>query len=161
MSTSINPPGAVGFPLREWTHIEPGARDLAGDFVAHLATVFVLDYPEDIRELVNAGRVLDEMLLRVPLYNYDRVKDYFNRPLLDIFELAECVGLDGIEEILAWSLSTLEGGTLEPEPSTSLVKIFGGCVGWNSEPSDPLDLASLVFLSTIAVYNKTLNNTGE
>ena len=161
MSSIIDSTGTVRFPVYAWISIESRVGDLAGDFIAHLASVYFLDYPEDVRELFNAGTVLSEMLARVPLYNYERVKDYFDWPLVDIFELADCIGLDGIEEALAWSLSVLEGGALEPAPSRSLIKVFADCVGWRTEPSSPQDLASLVFLSTIAVYNKTLNNIGE
>jgi hypothetical protein len=161
LSTLIDSPIGVSYPIRDWFPLESGARDLAGDFVAHIASVYVLDYPEDVRELAIAGNVLNEMLGRVPLYNYERVKDYFDWPLVDVFELVDCIGLDGLEEVLTWSLSVLEGGALEPAPSDGLIKVFGDCAGWSVEPDDPIDVASLVFLSTIAVYNKTMNFIGE
>ncbi|MCE4606537.1 MAG: hypothetical protein F7B59_04300 [Desulfurococcales archaeon] len=164
MSSMVDSSGTAGFTVKEFTPLTPlglEVKDLAEDFVAHLALVYFLDCPEDIRELANAGAVLDEMLARVPLYDYERVKDYFDWPLVDIFELVDCIGLDGIEEVLAWSLITLEGRIQEPSSYKNLVKVFADCVGWNTEPSDPQDLASLVFLSTIAVYNKTLSNIGE
>jgi hypothetical protein len=140
---------------------EASPAELAGDFVAHLAAAYFLDSPRDVWEFANAGTVLEEAFGLASLYRYEGAKDYFEAPLVDLFELVDCIGLDGVEEALSWSLSILEGGTLEPQPSSGLITVFGDCVGWKGVPSDPVDLASLVFLSIVAVYNKTANIISE
>ncbi|MEB3772133.1 MAG: hypothetical protein GSR82_00470 [Desulfurococcales archaeon] len=161
MSIALDPARSTGVAGLDWVDNEASPADLAGDFTAHLAAVYFLDPPMDVWEFANAGAVLEEAFGLASLYNYEGVKDYFEPPLVDLFELVDCIGLDGVEEALAWSLSVLEGGTLEPRPSSGVIPVLGDCMGWRDVPSDPVNLASLVFLSIVAAYNKTANIISE
>ena len=161
MSIALDSTHSTGVTGLDWIDMKPSPADLAGDFTSHLATVYFLDPPMDTWEFANAGTVLEEAFKIASLYNYEGVKDYFEPPLVDLFELIDCIGLDGVEEALAWSLSVLEGGTLEPRPSSGVIQVLGDCIGWRDTPSDPVSLASLVFLSIVAVYNKTANIVSE
>ncbi len=148
------------FPA-SWLDVEEGfwareAGELAGDFAAHLYAAYFLDWPENLEEVLNAGLVLDEIAERIVLYDYGRVKDYFEGPLVDVFELIGCIGVDGVEEVLEWSIAVLEGAALSPAPDKALVEAYSDCTGWSRVPGDPVEVAGMVFLSLVGAYNKTL-----
>lgn len=81
-------------------------------------------------------------------------------PLVNLYELVEALGVDGLEEVLKYAEEAIY------DPSVAMpeeVIAYADLLGWNSDPAelDPRVVGAAILLSFLGSLNKTINETLE
>ncbi|MEB3847067.1 MAG: hypothetical protein GSR74_03725 [Desulfurococcales archaeon] len=136
---------------------EFGATERLEMLVSLLAIGSVGD--EQVRSGVieEVANIFDVLLSITASYIDPSATDLVGHPLVDIFELTECVGSEALYEVIAGSMNALAGnGDLDYDA----VEILADCLGWEAQPdkSHPIKTASGVIMSLAGSINKAIIN---
>ncbi len=122
-----------------------------------LAIASLVDSSEKLELLEYVSNVLDSFVERIKSPLYVKALDVIGYPLVNVFELVEALGVEGLEEVLAYAKRAVYG---EAEKPPEVVKVYADLLGWSSDPGslEPRILGYALILSFIASFNKTLND---
>jgi hypothetical protein len=140
--------GGVGFNLDyDGLNLIPGM----------LAIASVVDGSERLGLLDYVSIVLDSFVERIKSPLYVKALDAIGYPLVNVFELVEALGVEGLEEVLEYAKNAIEGEAGEPPEA---VEVYADMLGWSSNPKDleRRTLGYAIILSLVASFNKTLND---
>lgn len=121
-----------------------------------IAVASLVDGSERLELLNEASLILDELISRLKSHSYSRALDAIGYPLVDVFELIEVLGVENLEEILAYAVNLIEGNPAERPES---LEVYTDLLGWSMSPEE-LDRETLgyaIILSFTASFNKALN----
>ncbi|MDM7275849.1 MAG: hypothetical protein P3X22_007050 [Thermoprotei archaeon] len=128
-----------------------------------LAVSMVVDGSEKLEALELAADVLDARLWELRGRAYRGALDSIGYPMVDAFELVEALGVEGLENVLSYAESIIEGRKGQSEGIPWEVKVFADLLGWEKDPGelDPETLAYTIIISFTASFNKALNKTAN
>ncbi len=136
---------------------ELGAIERLEMLVSLLAIGSVGD--EQVRSGVveEVANIFDELLSITASYIDPSATDLIGHPLVDIFELAECIGTEALYEVIAGSMNALAGNN---GLDYDAVEILADCLGWDAQPdkNHPIKTASGVIMSLAGSINKAIMN---
>ncbi len=107
-----------------------------------------------IEEVAN---IFDELLSLTANYIDPSASGLIGHPLVDIFELADCIGAEALYEAIAGSMNALVGNS---DLDYDAVEILADCLGWEAQPdkNHPIKTASGVIMSLAGSINKAIIN---
>gem|GEM_PF-765505 len=122
-----------------------------------IAVSSVLDYDEKLEILDAMADIIDEVIEKYKGPLYREALEVIGYPLVDIYELVEALGVDGLESILDYAESILNNNS---ETLPVEVELYSDLMGWvkDLKSLSPQIIAYSILLSLIASFNKTLNN---
>ncbi|MFZ8788743.1 MAG: hypothetical protein ACO2OZ_03640 [Acidilobaceae archaeon] len=144
----LESPGGIGFDLDyDGLNLIPGM----------IAIASIVDGSERMELLDYISLVLDSFIEKIKSPSYVKALDVIEYPLVNVFELVEALGVEGLEEVLAYARSAIEGGVGKPP---EVVEVYADLLGWSSSPNnlEPRTLGYAIILSLVASFNKTLND---
>lgn len=123
-----------------------------------LAVSMVVDGSERLEALNLAADIVDVKLWELRGRAYREALDSIGYPMVDVFELIEAMGVEGLETVLSYAENIIEDHASSGEVPWE-VEVFADLLGWEKSPEelDPDTLAYAIILSFTASFNKTLN----
>jgi len=123
-----------------------------------LAVALVVGGSERLELLDFISVILDSFIEKIKSPLYVKALDAIGYPLVDVFELVEALGVEGLEEVLLYAKNVIEGKVKKPP---EIIDVYADLLGWNLNPGElePRTLGYAIILSFIASFNKTLNKT--
>lgn len=137
----------------------PGEERLG--FVAYLlAASSPLGSRGRLEALDAVAEVVDEAVAKYMSPSYVEALQALGYPLVDVYELVEAMGAEGLEAVLSYAEKTLRG---ERADAPAEVRVYADLLGWTREPEElsPRVLASAILISFVASLNRTVNETIE
>ncbi|MCE4620690.1 MAG: hypothetical protein F7C33_06690 [Desulfurococcales archaeon] len=114
---------------------------------------------EEVRSGVveEVANIFDELLSLTASYIDPSAAGLIGYPLVDIFELTECIGTEALYEVIVGSVNTLAGNA---DLDYDTVDILADCLGWEEQPDKnyPIRTASGVIMSLAGAINKAIIN---
>ena len=107
-----------------------------------------------IEEVAN---IFDELLSFTASYIDPSATSLIGSPLVDVFELTECIGAETLYEAIAESINVLVG---DDDLDYDSVEILADCLGWEAYPdkNHPIKTASGIIMSLAGSINKAILN---
>jgi len=147
-------PSATSFS--EFLQEEAGHLDEKIDLMASLLSIGVAG-DEEIKGVVieEIANIFDSLLSQVSSMINPEASKIIGPPLVDLFEIVECVGIDALEDALSNAFKILansEGSHVET------VRVLSDCLGWKNEPplDEPVLTASALIMSLTGALNKAI-----
>lgn len=121
-----------------------------------LAVASVMDDDTRLELLNEVALILDSFVEKIRSPFYVKALGAVGYPLVDVFELVEALGVEGLEEILSYAVNVIDGVPSTPPRDLYL---YADLLGWSKSPEElePIALGYAIILSFIASFNRTLN----